>query len=138
MSEVTVKRRVGRPADTVFGTIGVDIPVTSLTWSDGEWYGPPYMEIIQALIAAGTLLEVPGTFGHTVPASGDEPIAVMAIMARIAAYANAGLLDLILTPDPNVSDLPIQATGFRGDVPIQAIIALAKLSKQSEPATAVA
>jgi hypothetical protein len=58
------------------------------------------------------MLTVPGTFGRTVPASSTDPVAVMAIMSAVCGVD----------------------TGFHGDVPLTAMV---ELAKQAHPVGAV-
>ena len=99
------RRRPGRPADTVFGSLGVvDRVGRSLAWSDGQFAGHPRLIAkAEQLVNDGAVLKVPGVAGHVIVATSAEPVAVLAILGAIAGTA----------------------TGFHGDIPLSAIAALA-------------
>jgi hypothetical protein len=99
------KRRPGRPADTIYGSLGVaDAAERSLGWSDGAWAGHPHLvaQVVE-LVDAGAVLAVPGVDGYVIVASSYDPVSVMALMAKVADTE----------------------TGFSGDIPVAAIAALA-------------
>lgn len=101
------RRRPGRPSDTIHGVIGVRDPLgRSLAWSDGQFAGHPQLTgKAEQLVRDGAVLAVPGVRGRDIVADGANPVAVMAILAACAGVT----------------------TGFRGDIPVRAIVAMVTL-----------
>lgn len=101
----TRRRRPGRPANTVHGVFSVRVDAErGLGWSDGQWGGDAdLVAAAEKLVADGAVLEVPGAFGQVIKASAMDPVAALAVMAKVTGAT----------------------TRFRGDIPLAAIITLA-------------
>lgn len=103
--ETTERRRPGRPADTVHGTMSARHPSgAAIGWSDGHWAGDPALVAAARQMCADRVLLPVGETGAWVITETGSPVAAYAILLNLCG------------PD------------VRGDHPVHALIWLSNLA----------